>query len=140
MARIRSAIGASGAVALLAAVFSGCTAGGDDKPTVHLQGTVTIAGKPVPSDADAMIVFSPLDATQSRSASSRITDGKFDVPDAPRGKIKAMFTINQPTGKMIQFDKADRPYPETKSLVPESKSQGLDIQADVDQSDMKIDL
>jgi hypothetical protein len=110
------------------------------KPTAHLQGTVTIGGKEVPADADAIITFNPATVDQSRSSSSRIENGKFSVPDAPVGRVIVGFIIQQPTGEMKAFAPGARPEMQYRNLVPKEKQKGIEIEIKGDQSDLTFNL
>ena len=72
-------------------MLTGCDTG-RRSDTAHVQGTVTIGGEPLPDDAQANITFVP--ATKGRSAGAAVTNGKYDCPDAPLGKVKAYISVD----------------------------------------------
>ena len=117
----------------------GCGAGGSRKPTAHLQGTVTIGGQPIPSDAQASINFKPTASGQAPSTSAQITNGKFDAPDVPIGDIIVYFNVQQPTGRMVR-EGTGTPYAEMRSLVPEKHGTGMTLKVAGDNLEQNFDL
>src|SRR5262245_61725023 len=110
--------------ALLPVALSGCGRMGSGKPTSHLQGKVTIAGKPIPADAQASITFKPSGSGQARSTSAQISGGAYDAPDVPVGTVTVYFNVQQPTGRMVR-EGTGSPYKELRSLVPDKYGTGL---------------
>ncbi|MEX2318023.1 MAG: hypothetical protein WD669_12775 [Pirellulales bacterium] len=139
MAHIGRRIVIASVTCVLVVTGAGCPDGGSGLPTAHLQGTVTIGGNPIPSDAAARISFDPTALGQSRSTSSIIKDGRFEVRDAPIGKVQVTFGIDQKTGKMVG-PPGGRPEEGFRSLVPESKKNGVVIDVTGDDSNLKFDL
>ena len=60
------------------------------------------------------------------------------MEDAPVGKVRVTFSINQPTGEVK--GEGDRLERTEKSLVPESFRGGQEIQVDGDNSNLNFDL
>jgi hypothetical protein len=118
-------------------LLSGC--GGSSAPTARLRGVVTIGGKPIPADADAIIMFRTTGADQARPVSARITNGQFDVPNAPRGSVLVKFSIRQPTG-MAAFQPGADVEMQSKPIVPKEWEAGKTYQIDGDDLEMKFDL
>jgi len=139
MQNIRGITGWLGVLALTLVFTAGCP---DDsgKRTAHLRGTVTIDGQPIPDDAESVIIFWPTSSDQSRSTSTRITDGRFDVLDAPLGTVRIEFRIEQPTGEIAAFEPGARPEMRYRSLVPDEHTAGMTIEVDGDIVDLKLDL
>lgn len=132
------AVGWLGAIAVISVVSAGCPKRGTGPPTARLRGAVTLKGGPIPADADARIRFDPAEIGDARPASAIIGDGKYDVEDAPVGKVRVTFSINQPTGEVK--GEGDRQERTEKSLVPESFRGGQEIQVDGDNSNLNFDL
>lgn len=107
----------------------GCSVeGAGSKPTAHLTGTVLIGGEPIPSDADATVVFQPSGGGgQAHPTSAEIRGGRYDCPDVPVGEVRAYFNINRPTGRMISEDGGNL-FPEREQLAPEEAQQGIEIE------------
>ena len=142
MARIRPAVILTCILALVLLSTAGCPDNGTADPTAHLQGTVTLGGNPIPANALATISFSPIALGQAHSSSSTITDGRFDVPDAPKGKVLVNVSIMQATGKMVAPPggaPGGRQQEDYKELVPASKN-GFEIDVTGDKDDLKFDL
>jgi hypothetical protein len=139
MVSIRSRVALVGIVVVLLAGVPGCPDSESGKPTAHLQGTVTIGGQPIPANAQAHVMFSPVDMSQANSSSSIIENGRFDVPDAPMGTVKVSFDVQRPTGRMEAFAPGARPEEVYESLVPEGKA-STTIEVAGDKSDLNFDL
>jgi hypothetical protein len=103
-----------------------------------LQGTVTLNGAPIPADALANIRFDPVGPVDSRPMSASIQNGKYDVADAPMGKVLVTFNISQPTGKML--GSGDRQEQEMRNLVPESVRSGQEIEVTGDNPSLNFEL
>jgi hypothetical protein len=126
-------------VACLGAVGVGGCGGSGGKPTAHLQGTVTLAGKPVPADATAHVSFTPAGKDQAPAASAPIVDGKYDCPGAPEGAVRVFFNITQPTGPEYTTDRGDKAR-HTKDLLPPKYGSGLELQVAGDNAEQNFDL
>jgi hypothetical protein len=131
-----------GAIALLLATSTGCpTKSGTGAPTAHVQGTVTVNGQPIPADAQASITFHPgPEAVTAQSAGSAILNGKYDIPNAPIGKVKVEFAIMQDTGKMVPSTDGGRPDREFKNLVPAKWQEPQPFEITGDKADLNFDL
>jgi len=136
MTRFSKSFGWLVALAVVIVVCTGCPAKeASGPPTAHLQGAVTLTGGPIPADASGTIIFEPVTVGDSRPASSPIKDGKYDVEDAPIGKLRAVIHVTQelPPGEGRQFT-------EFKTLVPERLKVGQEIQVDGDNPNLNFDL
>lgn len=123
---------------LALALVAGCSEDGAP-PTAHLRGVVTIDGKPIPAEAESTIMFRTTAANQAGPASSRIVDGRFDVPAAPRGPVRVVFSIQLPIGEKA-FAPGMRPEMQFRSLVPQKHADGMALEITGDNLDMKLDL
>jgi hypothetical protein len=117
---------------------AGCNAGGS-KGTAHLQGTVTIDGKPIPADATTNIMFRATTQGQAKSTSTQIVDGIYDAPDAPLGKVMVYIDIQQPTGKMKR-EGIGTPYAEYRDLIATKYDEGIPLEVTDDNSKQNFDL
>ena len=125
------------AVGTIACVtISGCGAGRREG-TAHIQGTVTLGGQPLPANAQANITIAP--AEKGRSAGAVVSDGRYDCPDAPVGKVKVYFSVMRPTGKMIT-ETDNRPYAEMGSIIASKYASGIDLEITGDNANQDFDL
>jgi hypothetical protein len=120
-----------------ALLSTGCGQGSSD--TVHLAGTVTLGGKPLPSNAQGTIVFKPASA-DSASASAPIVDGQYNSPLTPTGAVKVFFNITKPSGRTFKSSRTGETVNEVQSLVPASQAAGLDLKVETDNSSQNFDL
>ncbi len=121
----------------LVSVTAGC--GGEaGPPTAHLQGTVTLGGKPIPTDATAHIFFNPVDRKDGTTATVSIVNGQYDSPKTPVGAVKVTFNIAQPSGpERVERGTTIRSM---VNLTPPQYASGIDFQVDGDKSDANFDL
>jgi hypothetical protein len=126
---------AAASVAALALIV-GCNGAAD---TAHLQGQVTLDGKPLPADAEGSISFQPLQGDQSRATVVKIIDGRYDAPGAPPGQVKATISLVKPTGKMLDNGRG-QPSPEYESLIPADYGNAFDLEVSGDKADQHFDL
>jgi hypothetical protein len=125
------------AVAVLACVtISACGTSRRDG-TAHIQGTVTLGGQPLPANAQANITIAP--AEKGRTAGAVVTDGRYDCPDAPVGKVKVYFSVMRPTGKMIT-EADNRPFAEMGSIIASKYASGIDLEIAGDNANQDFDL
>jgi len=137
--RTRWLTGWAGVVAVQLAASLGCS-NDSRQGTAHLRGRVTIGGQPIPADADARIIVRPTQLDQPSASAAVIENGRYDLPDAPKGKVQVSFTIQRPTGRMGVPADGGRPQPEYESLVPEDRAGGQEIQVEGDNLDLSFDL
>jgi len=116
---------------------AGCTKG--DGQTAHLRGTVTLGGRPIPAEAESTITFRTTTVNQAAPVSGRIVNGQFDVADAPLGPVRAVFSIELPTGVKAFAPGAD-PEMQHRSLVPEKLAAGMPLEIKGDNLEMKLEL
>ncbi|MEX2316139.1 MAG: hypothetical protein WD669_03240 [Pirellulales bacterium] len=129
-----------GVVAIVLGTIAGCPTIGSNRSTANIGGGVTIGGQPIPENAQASITFGPTDVGQARSSSSPITNGKYSATDVPKGKVLVTFNIMQPTGEEKAFAPGARPQMEMRSLVPQAKANGVEVQIDGNQTDLNFNL
>jgi hypothetical protein len=120
------------------ALAAGCTDSGMP-PTAHLRGVVTIAGQPIPPEAQTLITFRPTAANQANAASAPIVDGRFDVPAAPQGAVRVNFHIQLPIGEKA-FLPGALPEMQYRTLVPQKHADGMALDIAGDDLEMKLDL
>lgn len=114
----------------------GC--GGGDKPkfpSATIQGKVSIDGKPV---KEGTLQFIPQTNVSGQPSQAKIVDGKFEAKNVPVGKVRVMFNITRPTGKMIT--EYSTPYPEVENLVPKKSRDGVDFDVTGNSKDVAFDL
>ena len=100
----------------LSCLLTGC--GGPGYPVCTWEGTVSLKGEPVPSDATATITVSSTDAkTASRSVSAPIVNGKYVLENVPQGEVLVQFNIVQETPAKNPEDAA-RGMTDVKNLMP----------------------
>jgi hypothetical protein len=122
---------------LLVVALAGCGAGTGG--TAHLQGQVTLGGKPLPSDATAFISFVP-DKQGAETVSVPVTGGQYDSPQTPVGAVKVFFEINRPAGPMKTSERTGQPYQDIASLVPAKYATGLPLEVTGDDSNRNFEL
>lgn len=105
--------------------------------TAHVSGTITIGGQPLPSDAQANLIFVPV--AGGRSAGAAVTNGRFSCDDAPVGKVKFYPNIARRTGRMIT-ESDNRPYPEVASMIAPKYSAGIELEIVGDDTNLDFDL
>jgi hypothetical protein len=137
MTALRPTVGLN--CALLLVALLGCGPSGGSRPTAHLQGKVTIGGKPVPPDAEASVTFKPTKSGQARSTSAIIKGGTYDAPDVPVGPVTAYVSVQQATGKEVT-ENVSRPYKEYRSLVPAKYNDGIPLEVTEDSWEHNFDL
>ena len=115
----------------------GCGGGSSSGNTAHLQGTVTLAGQPLPAGAEGAVTFRN---ASGAAATAPIKEGRYDSPATPKGSVKAFFTINKPTGKTYKSERTVTEVAETISIVPASVSNGVDVEVSGDNAEQNFDL
>lgn len=116
---------------------AGC--GSQKGATAHLQGKVTVSGKPIPDDATAFIVFAP-DRKGAESVSAPITKSHYDLSNIPRGSVKVFFEITRPVGPMKKSEHSGQSYQETANLVPDKYATGIPLNVDGDDPNRDFQL
>ena len=124
------------APASIIVLMSGC--GDSSSRTAHLAGTVTINGKPVPSDAEAAVSFEPQGG--GRSVSVPITNGRYDSPNTPQGSVVVKFYISRRVGPMKTSERTGEKYQDTANLVPPDHAAGKSIEIREDNVNQNFDL
>jgi hypothetical protein len=119
------------------AVVAGC--GGVTGNSAHLQGTVTLNGKPIPADAKAYIVFVP-DVDKTKAVSASVTDGRYDMPNAPMGLAMVHFEVTHEVGPEKTSERTGQVYRDVVSLVPARLVTGSPVQVDGDDESLDFDL
>ena len=123
------------AIAVAGAI--GC--GGDGKATAHLQGTVTLDGKPLPNDATGSLIFQPVGGQGKPVTVPIDNDGNYDSPNTPMGQVRVTFNIQQPTGPEYTTDRGTKAR-DIKNIVPEKSLLGRDLEVTGDNSSQNFDL
>ena len=70
----------------------------------RVSGTVVCNGKPI---ADGKIAFLPVDRTRRRTASAKIAEGKYAIPEIAAGTYRVEITATRPTGETVPGPGAD---------------------------------
>lgn len=122
-------------VALAVVVCAGC----NQPEPARIQGAVTLAGKPVPADAEAFIVFAA-GPNHSTSVSAPIVNGRYDSPRTPRGDVTVFFEISHPVGPERKSDRTGLMVRDVATLVPSRYATGIAIHVDGDESGRDFDL
>jgi hypothetical protein len=126
---------------LLLALASGCGPRARTEPVARLEGTVTIAGKPLPADADGSIVFAPTAQGQAPPVQAKLAAGSYKADRVPQGQVTVMFHIMRSTGKMLKTSPDDiHPTPERIDLVPPASRDGVKIEVKGDNLQQNFDL
>lgn len=125
-------------LAFLAVVVFLCGCGRGAGSGVHLSGTVTIDGKPIPSDATASMSFKPTQGGES--AAVPIVDGRYDSPKTPQGRVSVHFSVSRPVGHEKVSERTGEKYREIANLVPPEHSAGMLIEVQDDNSNQNFDL
>jgi hypothetical protein len=120
-----------------AVLLAGTGCGGP--PPARLQGAVTLAGKPLPADARAFVVFAT-GANLSTSVSVPIVDGRYDSPQTPRGDVTVFFEISHPVGPERKSARTGLPYRDVVTLVPARYATGVPIRVESDDATRDFDL
>jgi hypothetical protein len=124
--------------AIVGLIALGCGQSGPAR--AHLQGTVTLAGQPIPADATASIIFEPTKkAEQGQPGSAQIVNGKYECPDAPVGPVLVLFSIMQPTGPEYTTDRGLTTRA-TKDLTPAKYASGTPLEVTDDNATQDFDL
>jgi hypothetical protein len=76
--------------------------------------------------------------TTGQATSAPITNGEYDCPDVPVGKVDVFIQVVQPTGKMAS--EGGRSWPETRSLIADKYGSGIQIDVTEDNSDQHFEL
>jgi hypothetical protein len=124
------------ALAIIIFLMSGCRDGSG--PNAHLAGTVTINGKPVPSDADAAVSFQPQGGGQSVTVP--ITNGRYDSPSTPQGSVLVKFYISRRVGPIKTSERTGEKYQDTANLVPPDHAAGMSLVVSGDNVNQDFDL
>lgn len=116
---------------------AGCGGGSSSGSTAHLQGAITLAGQPLPAEAEGAITFR---SASGSAVTAPIAQGRYDSPATPKGAVKAYFSINKPTGKTYKSERTGADVAETISIVPARVNSGVDVEVSGDNSDQNFDL
>lgn len=122
-------------VCVLAPTGCGAKSGGK----AHLQGNVTLNGKPIPDDATAFVVFAP-DGKGTDSVSVPITKGHYDSSGIPRGELKVFFQITRPFGPMKKSEHTGQSFQDVANLVPDKYATGIPLKVDGDDPNRDFQL
>src|SRR5690606_18372105 len=76
-----------------------CWGCGSSAETTRVTGKVTIAGKEIPADAEAFVIFDPQDeANEAESETVPVINSRYESSNVPIGKNKVYFDISRKTG------------------------------------------
>lgn len=116
-------------------LVAGCGPEASPFPTANVGGAITLDGAPLASGNISLV---PEGSGQARPTAVDFKDGKYEIADAPMGKVRVFITSTQPTGKMIPG--SSEPVPEVANVVPDAYRQGIvvDIAGDNDQLDFAL--
>jgi hypothetical protein len=120
-------------ILVLLGAVSGC--GGAGGPTTSLEGAVTLDGAAIQQGQLSLV---PMDRGQAPAASVEFSDGRYTIPNAPLGKVRAYITATRETGKMIPGDGRD--VPEIVNIVPGQYRSGIEIEVKAGDSQRNFDL
>jgi hypothetical protein len=128
-------------LALIVPFLAGCGVR-SSQPTARLAGAVTIAGQPLPADAEGTIQFMPNQSGQAPPAFTTIVNGRYETANVPLGSVTVVFNIQRLTGKMVREDNAPgaTPYPERENLVPPRHASGIRIEVTGDDNGQDFNL
>lgn len=123
--------------AIVVSLLAGC--GEVEKATAHLQGAVTLAGKPLPTDATGSVSFTPTSREQAPAATAEVVGGRYDCLAAPQGAVRVSFNIMQPTGPEYTTERGVTTR-NTKDLTPAKYAAGIDDEISGDNAEKNYDL
>ncbi len=122
-------------------IAAGCGSAARTEPVAKLEGTVTIGGKPLPSDAEGSVTFMPTARGEAPPAQAKIAAGHYKAENVAKGQVLATFHISRLTGKMLKASPDDvHPTPERIDLVPEASRAGVKVEVQGDTSQQNFDL
>jgi hypothetical protein len=128
-------------IGLLSLLLSGCGARARTEPVARLEGNVTVAGQPLPADAEGSVIFMPTATGEAPPAQAVIKAGHYRAEKVPVGQVLAAFHIARPTGKLLKDSPTDpHPTPERLDLVPPGSRSGLKIEVQGDKPHQDFDL
>jgi hypothetical protein len=127
---------------LFAPMLACCVGCANEKPqdTAQVQGTVTIGGEAIPTDAQGTISFVPTNVVQAGASTATISAGKYDATAVPKGKVLVTFTIMQPTGEEKPFAPGARAQMDVRNLVPSDKAGGVEVEISENNPNLNFDL
>ena len=105
---------------LVMASGSGCTRG---PATTHLEGRVTVDGKPI---QQGNLNFVPLEPNRGRGTTAVISEGRYTAPKVPLGRVRVDFNATKATGRTVIV--SDLPMPEIIDLIPAKYHAGIEIE------------
>jgi hypothetical protein len=122
-------------------IAAGCGSAARTEPVAKLEGTVTIGGKPLPSDAEGSVTFMPTARGEAPPVQAGLAAGHYKAENVPKGQVTATFHISRLTGKMLKASPDDiHPTPERIDLVPEALRAGLKVEVKGDNPRQDFDL
>jgi len=129
-------------LSLIALVTAGASIAGCGRSAAgeaRLQGKITLNGKPLPEDAKAFVVFLP-EGNSAKAVSVPVTNGRYDSPNTPTGKVKVSFEITREVGPTKTSERTGQPYRDIENLVPAKYASGLPLEVTGDNSNQDFDL
>jgi hypothetical protein len=133
-------IGKLAVITAVLASLGGC--GGSSVPTAHLAGKVLLDGKPIPSDAEASLMF-VREGAKDDEATVRVPinvgDSTYDAPNVPQGAVRAYFSITRKGPAKIS-ERTGEEYHDIINLVPGQYATGIPLQVSGDNINQDFDL
>lgn len=126
------------AATALAMTMLGCGGKETAYPGVKLEGTVTIAGKPL---ADGLILFMPHEHGRGGGVKAVVKDGRYTADKVPTGKVRVTFNAMQETGRMIESASSPgKLLPERIDLIPAKYRSGVPLEVKEEQLKQDFNL
>lgn len=121
--------------------LGGCSGGSaSQQATAHLQGSVTLNGKPLDPGVTGAVIFRTTGQGQAPMVSVPVANGRYDSPATPMGPVRVSFSLEKPTGKFIQSERTTQPNEEKVNIVPEKYGMGIEMEIKEDNLQQDFDL
>lgn len=109
--------------------------------TSRVTGKVTIAGKEIPADAQAFVIFDPQDeVTKAESVTVPVVSSRYESSNVPVGKNKVYFDISRKTGPPKKSERTGVEYQDVVNLVPPQYSTGVELEVAGEEFSHDFDL
>jgi len=107
----------------LLVIASGTGCGRRGPPTTHLEGQITLDGKPI---KEGNLDLIPLEPNHGRGATAIISEGHYSAQEVPLGRVLVHFNATKATGRTVIV--SNTPGPEILSVIPEKYNAGMEIE------------